>query len=208
MSMIDAEKRILANALLDFSNQRFVLLSDSCIPLFNFTTIYSYVMDSNVSFLSSFDDPGKAGRDRYNPQMSPNITLQHWRKGSQWFELHRDLALNIISDQKYYDIFQKFCHPPCYNDEHYFPTLVNILYSNMSSNRGVTYVDWSRGGAHPGTFGADLINDEFLNRIRFGSECSYNGKNTTLCILFARKFPPDALESLLRVAPLVLGFGA
>ncbi|CDY26503.1 BnaC09g41650D [Brassica napus] len=39
-TMVDAERRLLANALLDESNQRFVLLSDSCIPLFNFTTIY------------------------------------------------------------------------------------------------------------------------------------------------------------------------
>ncbi|KAL2558989.1 uncharacterized protein Fot_03728 [Forsythia ovata] len=39
-SMIEAERRLLANALLDFSNQRFVLLSEACIPLYNFSTIY------------------------------------------------------------------------------------------------------------------------------------------------------------------------
>ncbi|KAK4393607.1 Glycosyltransferase BC10 [Sesamum angolense] len=59
MSMIDAERRLLGNALLDPSNQRFVLLSDSCIPLFNFTTVYDYHMGSNHSFLGSFDDPIK-----------------------------------------------------------------------------------------------------------------------------------------------------
>ncbi|THG10593.1 hypothetical protein TEA_012340 [Camellia sinensis var. sinensis] len=31
VSMVEAERRLLANALLDFSNQRFVLLSESCI---------------------------------------------------------------------------------------------------------------------------------------------------------------------------------
>lgn len=207
MSMIDAERRLLANALLDFSNQRFVLLSDSCIPLFNFTTIYNYLMDSNLSFLGSFDDPRKAGRGRYNPQMWPQISIQDWRKGSQWFEIHRDLALQIVSDQKYYGIFQEFCHPPCYNDEHYLPTLVNILYSQMISNRSVTFVDWSRGGPHPGKFGGNHITDEFLNQIRFGSECIYNGNTTTsMCFLFARKFLPNALEPLLRVSPLLLGF--
>ncbi|KAL0378060.1 UNVERIFIED_CONTAM: Glycosyltransferase BC10 [Sesamum radiatum] len=153
MSMIDAERRLLGNALLDPSNQRFVLLSDSCIPLFNFTTVYDYLMGTNHSFLGSFDDPHKAGRGRYNRQMWPTITIEQWRKGSQWFELHRDLALKVISDQKYYPVFRDLCRPPCYNDEHYLPTLVNILYPEMNSNRTVTWVDWSRGGPHRGNSG-------------------------------------------------------
>ncbi|KAK3036565.1 hypothetical protein RJ639_031006 [Escallonia herrerae] len=206
-SMIDAERRLLANALLDFSNQRFVLLSDSCIPVFNFTTVYSYLMNTNTSFLELYDDPRKVGRGRYNRQMWPVITIQQWRKGSQWFEIHRDLALQIVSDQKYYKVFEEFCQPPCYNDEHYIPTLVNILNGEMNSNRSLTWVDWSRGGPHPGKFAWGQITDEFLNRIRFGSgECMYNGNTTTICHLFARKFLPGALEPLMRIAPLVLGF--
>ncbi|XP_022883424.1 uncharacterized protein LOC111400229 [Olea europaea var. sylvestris] len=107
ISMIDAERRLLANALLDFSNQRFVLLSDSCIPLFNFTTIYKYLTETNLSFLGSFDDPRKPGRGRYNRQMWPTISIEQWRKGSQWFEIHRDLAVKIVSDQKYYQVFHE-----------------------------------------------------------------------------------------------------
>lgn len=37
VSIVDAERRLLANALLDFSNERFILLSESCVPLWNFT---------------------------------------------------------------------------------------------------------------------------------------------------------------------------
>ncbi|KAA8547787.1 hypothetical protein F0562_004216 [Nyssa sinensis] len=206
ISMIDAERRLLANALLDFSNQRFVLLSESCIPLFNFTTIYNYLINSNLSFLGSFDDPRKPGRGRYNRQMWPVINISDWRKGSQWFEVHRDLAIQIVSDSKYYNVFKEYCGPPCYNDEHYLPTLVNILHPEMNSNRSITWVDWSRGGPHPGKFGWGDITDEFLNRIRFGSNCSYNGNTSSICSLFARKFLPNALEPLLRVAPLLLGF--
>jgi len=43
VNMMEAERRLLSNALLDISNQRFVLISESCIPLFNFSTIYSYL---------------------------------------------------------------------------------------------------------------------------------------------------------------------
>ncbi|KAL0350315.1 UNVERIFIED_CONTAM: Glycosyltransferase BC10 [Sesamum radiatum] len=206
MSMIDAERRLLGNALLDPSNQRFVLLSDSCIPLFNFTTVYDYLMGSNHSFLGSFDDPHKAGRGRYNHQMWPTITIEQWRKGSQWFELHRDLALKVVSDQKYYPVFSDLCRPPCYNDEHYLPTLVNILYPEMNSNRTTTWVDWSRGGAHPRKFGWIDVRVELLNQIRFGSECMYNGNTTNMCNLFARKFLPNTIGPLLRVGPALLGF--
>ncbi|KAJ4707072.1 Core-2/I-branching beta-1,6-N-acetylglucosaminyltransferase family protein [Melia azedarach] len=205
-TMIDAERRLLANALLDISNQRFVLLSESCIPLFNFNTIYNYLINSNLSFVGSFDDPRKQGRGRYNPKMSPEINITEWRKGSQWFEVHRDLALNIVSDTKYCSIFKNYCLPPCYMDEHYIPTLVNILYSELNSNRSITWVDWSRGGPHPGKFGWNAITDEFLNQIRHGSQCIYNGNNSSMCNLFARKFLPNTLDPLLRIGPLLLGF--
>lgn len=205
--MVDAERRLLANALLDFSNQRFVLLSESCIPLFNFSTIYNYLMNSKLSFLASFDDQRKHGRGRYNPKMSPNITLQDWRKGSQWFELHREVAIRMISDQKYYSIFEEHCHMPCYNDEHYLPTLGHILAPDLIVNKSITWVDWSHVGPHPGRFIRRDITEEFLNHIRFElSNCTYNGNVTSMCFLFARKFVGDTLKPLLQIAPKLLGF--
>ena len=39
MSMCDTERRLLANALLDISNEWFILLSESCIPLQNFSIV-------------------------------------------------------------------------------------------------------------------------------------------------------------------------
>ncbi|KAI3497866.1 hypothetical protein L2E82_13817 [Cichorium intybus] len=206
-TMIDAERRLLANALLDFSNQRFILLSESCIPLFNFTTIYNYLMNANQSFLSSFDDPRKIGRGRYNKQMGPTITLKDWRKGSQWFEANRELAHEIISDKMYYDVFQNHCLPPCYMDEHYLPTLVNKVRSDLTTNTTVTWTDWSGGGSHPMTFAKKDITEVFINQVRYGSKCTYNGANSSICFLFARKFHPSTLEPLLKMAQMVFGFG-
>uniref|UniRef100_A0A0D3EF41 Nucleotide-diphospho-sugar transferase domain-containing protein n=1 Tax=Brassica oleracea var. oleracea TaxID=109376 RepID=A0A0D3EF41_BRAOL len=171
--MVDAERRLLANALLDKSNQRFVLLSDSCIPLFNFTTIYDYLTGTNLSYIGSFDDPRTPGRGRYNPKMYPQINITHWRKGSQWFETTRELALHIIEDTVYYKIFDQYCKPPCYMDEHYIPTFVHMLHGEMSANRSLTWVDWSRAGPHPARFIWPDVTDEFLNRIRFTDKCPY-----------------------------------
>ncbi|KAK1412053.1 hypothetical protein QVD17_33009 [Tagetes erecta] len=205
-SMIDAERRLLANALLDFSNQRFILLSETCIPLFNFTTIYNYLINANQSFLSSFDDPRKIGRGRYNKRMGPTITLQDWRKGSQWFEITRELAVEIISDKLYYQVFQNNCWPPCYMDEHYLPTLVNKVRPNLTTNRTITWTDWSGGRSHPTTFRKIDITEAFLNRVRYEPGCTYNGGNSSICFLFARKFHPSTLEPLLKIVPGLFGF--
>ncbi|XP_018489903.1 glycosyltransferase BC10 [Raphanus sativus] len=204
-SMMDAERRLLSHAILKPSNARFVLLSETCIPLFNFTTVYTYLMGSTRSFLGSFDDPRPMGRGRYNPKMLPHVSLSDWRKGNQWFELSRIVAAEVISDRRYYTVFKDHCRPPCYIDEHYIPTLVNKICPEMNSNRTVTWVDWSRGGSHPARFVRKDIRVGFLDRIRFGSNCSYEGEVTNVCFLFARKFHVSTLEPLMKIAPYLYG---
>ncbi|KAJ4879108.1 hypothetical protein Rs2_36162 [Raphanus sativus] len=205
--LTDAEKRLLANALLDFSNERFVLLSESCVPVYNFTTVYSYLINSAYSFVDSYDEPTRYGRGRYSRKMLPDIKLHHWRKGSQWFEVNRRIAIYIISDSKYYSLFKKFCRPACYPDEHYIPTLLNMFHGSVNANRSVTWVDWSIGGPHPATYAADNITEGFLQSIRKNeTECLYNEEPTSLCFLFARKFAPSALAPLMNLSSTVLGF--
>ncbi|XWS17664.1 hypothetical protein CRYUN_Cryun33cG0087000 [Craigia yunnanensis] len=206
MSMCDAERRLIANALLDISNEWFILLSESCIPLYNFSVIYHYIKKSKYSFIGAFDDPGPFGRGRYNKYMAPEVNLTQWRKGSQWFEINRKLAINIVEDVTYYPKFERFCRPACYVDEHYFPTMLTIQASNLLANRSITWVDWSRGGPHPATFGRADITEEFFKRIFEGHKCRYNDQPSSVCVLFARKFAPSTLEPLLQIAPKVLGF--
>lgn len=206
MSMCDAERRLLANALLDISNERFVLLSESCIPLYNFTLIYHYIMKSKYSFMGAFDDPGPYGRGRYNGNMKPEVSISQWRKGAQWFEVNRKLAVNIVEDTTFYKKFEEFCKPACYVDEHYFPTMLTIQSGHLIANRSITWVDWSRGGAHPATFGKADITEEFLHRVVSNHKCLYNNQPSSTCFLFARKFAPSTLEPLLQLAHKHLGF--
>ncbi|KAK9691860.1 hypothetical protein RND81_09G224800 [Saponaria officinalis] len=207
MNMVEAERRLLANALLDQSNQRFVLLSEACIPLFNFSTVYSYLINSTKSYIEVYDEKGSTGRGRYNNHMNPLIRLSQWRKGSQWFEMDRKLALEVITDQVYFPVFQKHCNNKCYGDEHYLPTYVNINYKDNNSNRTVTWVDWSILGPHPGKFERPRVTIDFLNKLRSNFTCEYNGAKTNICFLFARKFMPSSLNRLLMFAPKVMKFG-
>ncbi|KAL6007540.1 hypothetical protein ACLOJK_033038 [Asimina triloba] len=193
-SMIDAERRLLANALLDSSNVRFVLLSETCIPLFNFTTIYNYLINSHHTFVSSFDDPRSMGRGRYSKRMQPAVSKSDWLKGSQWFEVNRRIAIKIVSDQKYYPIFGNYCKPPCYMDEHYLPTLVTKLFPGLNSNRTITWADWSKAGTHPTSFLRRDISDR----------CTYNGRPGSPCFLFARKFHRSSLGPLLQLTSMLI----
>ncbi|XP_057471126.1 glycosyltransferase BC10-like [Actinidia eriantha] len=83
-SMIQAESFLLEAVLEDPENQRFVLLSDSCVLLYNFSYIYNYLMASPRSFVDSFLDK-KEGC--HNPKMLPVIPKNKWPKGSQWLAL-------------------------------------------------------------------------------------------------------------------------
>ncbi|PIN22803.1 hypothetical protein CDL12_04481 [Handroanthus impetiginosus] len=206
MSMCDAERRLLANALLNISNEWFVLLSEACIPLRNFSTIYHYISNSQFSFIGAFDEPGPNGRGRYNEKMSPEVNITDWRKGSQWFEINRKLAVDIIQDNFYYPKFKKFCKPDCYVNEHYFPTMLSIESPHLLANRSLTWVDWSRGGPHPATFGKDDITDDFFREILHEETCVYNDQPNSPCFLFARKFSPSALDRLLENSVKFFGF--
>lgn len=156
--------------------------------------------------MGAADEPGPFGRGRYNPNMVPEVNITEWRKGSQWFEVNRKLAVDIVKDDVYYPKFEQFCRPPCYVDEHYFPTMLTIESPRLLANRTLTWVDWSRGGAHPATFGKADINDQFFKRISESSICVYNNQPTSLCYLFARKFAPSALGPLLEHSTKFLGF--
>ncbi|WRX31626.1 Glycosyl transferase [Theobroma cacao] len=161
ISMVDAERRLLAHALLDPDNQQFVLLSDSCIPLHNFDYVYNYLMLTNVSFIDSFVDLGPHGTGRYSEHMMPEVEKSAFRKGSQPNMDGRN----------------------CYADEHYLPTFFNVGTSDLFlllasklplvhmidpggiANRSVTYVDWSEAKWHPRSFRAQDITYEFLRNL-------------------------------------------
>uniref|UniRef100_A0A1D1ZCB7 Uncharacterized protein n=1 Tax=Anthurium amnicola TaxID=1678845 RepID=A0A1D1ZCB7_9ARAE len=217
ISMVDAERRLLANALQDPDNQHFVLLSDSCVPLHNFDFVYSYFMETNVSFIDCFQDPGPHGTGRYSEHMLPEIERKDWRKGSQWFSMKRQHALMVVADSLYYTKFKLYCKPGmegrnCYADEHYLPTLLHMIDPLGIANWSVTSVDWSEGKWHPKAYRTQDVTYELWKNLTTVAEsihvtsdkkrtvqqrpCIWNGMKRP-CYLFARKFYPEALDILM-----------
>eukprot|EP00256_Glycine_max_P057559 XP_014625424.1 uncharacterized protein LOC100784132 isoform X2 [Glycine max] len=219
ISMVDAERRLLANALQDTDNQQFVLLSDSCVPLYDFEYIYEYLMYTNISFVDCFKDPGPHGNGRYSDHMLPEVEVKDFRKGAQWFAMKRQHAIIVMADNLYYSKFRSYCQPGlegknCIADEHYLPTFFQMVDPGGIANWSLTHVDWSERKWHPKSYRAQDVTYELLKNITSidvsmhvtsdekkevqSWPCLWNGIQKP-CYLFARKFTPETLDSLLRL---------
>ncbi|CAN1825500.1 Glycosyltransferase BC10 [Linum perenne] len=190
ISMVDAERRLLAHALLDPDNHQFILLSDSCVPLRTFNYVYNFLMFTNVSYIDSYVDPGPHGNGRYSEHMSPEVHYADFRKGAQ---------PNMNGKN-------------CYADEHYLQTFFTMIDPHGIAKWSVTHVDWSEGKWHPRSYRAGDITYNFLKNLTTVDEaihvtsegkkkttwrpCLWNGVKRP-CYLFARKFYPETMDKLL-----------
>ncbi|KZV45682.1 polyribonucleotide nucleotidyltransferase 2, mitochondrial [Dorcoceras hygrometricum] len=190
-SMIQAERILLQNALMH-------PLNESCIPLYNFSYVYDYIMSTSTSFVDSFADT-KEGR--YNPKMDPVIPVDNWRKGSQPADASKEHN--------------------CIPDEHYVQTLLAQKgLEGEITRRSLTHSSWDlssskdpeRRGWHPLTYkladaSPTLIQsikdiDNIYYETEFRREwCTSKGKPSK-CFLFARKFTRPAALRLLNMSLL------
>ncbi|PWA62475.1 Glycosyl transferase, family 14 [Artemisia annua] len=206
-TMIEAEKLLFKAALDDPRNQIFVLLSDSCVPLYNFSYIYKYLISSPRSFVDSFIDATDDPREkRYNPEMSPDIPEDKWRKGSQWITLVRRHAEVVAYDHDVFPIFEKHCkrrplldlskgneslieqqQHNCIPDEHYVPTLLAMRgYEVELERRTLTYSLWNQSTEpmntqawHPVTFGFSSASQKNIQDIKDIDHVYFKFENRT-----------------------------
>ncbi|RLN23208.1 uncharacterized protein C2845_PM07G19740 [Panicum miliaceum] len=205
-TMVEAERLLFAAALQDPANQRFALLSDSCVPLYNFSYIYTYLMASPKSFVDSFVDKTEK---RYNQNMSPAIPKDKWRKGSQMVVTQR--LLGRRPNPKGAALQEHDCIP----DEHYVQTLFSIKgLEGELERRTLTYTSWNQSSNpkdkmtwHPMKFEYDSSSPEHISAIKSIDHVNYQMEYRTEwcqcnctsvpCFLFARKFSYSAAMHLL-----------
>ncbi|CAI5515427.1 unnamed protein product [Closterium sp. Naga37s-1] len=126
ISMVDAERRLLAAALQDPDNQHFALLSESypdpynvsfrCyIPLISKPLVGACSFRLHVPLYSlpphcSYPDPYNATFRRYIPHIfKPLVGAQDYRKGNQWFVLQRRHAQLVVQDTQHYAVHNRSC---------------------------------------------------------------------------------------------------
>ncbi|KAK3404466.1 hypothetical protein EUGRSUZ_K00774 [Eucalyptus grandis] len=201
-SMIEAERLLLKVALRDPANQRFVLLSDSCLPLYEFHDIYKHLISSPNSYVESYFDFEDY---RYDPIMLFAIPKDKWRKGSQWFTLIRRHAQIVADDDVVFPIIKKSCKrqsnasvsarrqmldihkmQDCNPDEHYLQTLLAMSgLENDFSRRSLTFTLYDQSATqndkqwHPVTFDYADASPQSIKEIKEIEAIYYESENRT-----------------------------
>ncbi|GBG68701.1 hypothetical protein CBR_g3243 [Chara braunii] len=211
ISMMDAERRLLATALLDLRNSRFILLSESCVPVRSFEEVRERLFSTPLSYVEVLPDgyPDISIGLRYFPVLEPEVPRQLFRKGSQWWALNRRHAGLVVADMIYYRKFRDWCRVTnekaqwCFPDEHYIQSFLMIIDPEGLRKWSPTYVSWRPVPGepftlHPTPFTQVDVNENLMNTLRNMRGCDPNPSHET-CYLFARKFDPSALPALLAV---------
>ncbi|CAI9775502.1 unnamed protein product [Fraxinus pennsylvanica] len=219
-TLISATRRLLAHALLhDKSNYMFALLSPACIPLHSFNFTYRTLIKSRKSFIEILkNEPGAYDRwaARGESVMIPELRFEDFRIGSQFWVIKRKHARISVRDRRLWSKFKLPClqAATCYPEEHYFPTLLNMVDSRGIIPCTLTHVDW-RGshGGHPRMYKPNEVGPELIMTLRkhtprYGDDKS-NGSNSSPTkrhdpFLFARKFAPGSAQPLMRIATDVI----
>lgn len=180
-TLIEAARNLFQSALGTQSNQRFVMLSESGIPLYPPTLIWQQLMSESKSRINACQHPWM-DTWRWHPAMNRGkhrVPLEGWRKSSQWMGLIREHAELFVHDKVINELFEAYCSPSnaCYSDEHYVPTLLAYLGKDQETDCWgfLVNVDWSRGGAHPRTYSVQDVDVSRMKQLRIPELCHHAG---------------------------------
>lgn len=97
-----AEMLLIRAALADHANERFLLVSESCVPLHPLQCVYDFVM-SAPSMVATWSSHER--RVLYDFGAMDRVVKANWRKGHQWILLARTEAYAVASRDDWYDAF-------------------------------------------------------------------------------------------------------
>lgn len=162
ISLVKATILLLQAAVQDSATQRFILVSETCIPIVSFDQVYNAVMGQPMTSFcynplyatESTDIHGRYKRFK-NKKMIP---LQSFMKAHQWWIMDRGAAM-LCSEGRHINEFERVFA----SDEHYF---INICkYYNMPfQNQQRTFVEFEYERSHPRVF--HEISLSFLENLR------------------------------------------
>lgn len=207
-TLVAAARRLLAHALLhDSSNSIFVLLTPSCIPLHSLNFTLHALHRRRKSFVEILLNE-TTQYDRWAARgvhaMLPEVRFEEFRVGSQFWALTRRHARMVVSERVLWRKFNVPCERwyACYPEENYFPTLLNMWDPRGCVHATLTHVNWTgRWDGHPRTYEAWEVGPELIRGMREETpKYGDGGDGERDPFLFARKFAPDALQPLMRIA--------
>lgn len=181
-----AWQELIKIAVKDPQNKKFILVSESCLPLMPLNEIYDFLIQDENSYMT-FTRP--FWPNRHNREVI-ELPKEHRWVGSEWIILNRSHA-NLVAQDK--DIIKVVSRHGS-DAESYFPSLLSyhgMLFDEDVLQIPTTYTNWKLGhDSHPYTFeDASPMNLQLLKEAR---NANY---------LFVRKigksFPSDVLKSII-----------
>ncbi|CAN0877565.1 hypothetical protein LINGRAHAP2_LOCUS11960 [Linum grandiflorum] len=138
--------------------------------------------------------------------MLPEVTLEDFRIGSQFWALTRKHARVVVEDRRIWAKFNRTCVrvDTCFPEENYFPTLIHMVDPSGATSATLTHVDWrGRFDGHPKTYKAEEVGPKYgYEEIVNGSDWSAERRRDPF--LFARKFAAETIGPLLEIAEEVI----
>lgn len=162
MYHLGAWHHLLRCALENKSNQRFIFLSESCVPLRSLDHIYKTLMAEKKSFVN-YSKPWWSAEEQREVRELP---AEHRWVNSEWVALNRKHAQMMIEDSLILPLVEKHDHS-CEAYASCLFSFYNCLEGHVV-NKPITYVDFILGGdSHPYIFKeATPANIEMLRKAK------------------------------------------
>jgi len=158
ISVVKATLELFKKALLDNENQFFVLLSETCIPLFNFDHIYNRIQLINTNI---FQVANNNSIERFNDIIDPNFFDKNiFLKQNPCIILNR-LTVDFFVNYDFTYLFNDNFYAP---DEHYFVNLCN-KFSIPYVNANINYSYWEYNNKGRPKLYYNITNEE-INAIK------------------------------------------
>lgn len=191
-TMVEAERALFAAALDDPLNQRFMMLSESCLPLYPPQVVWLQLMweqQSRVNACKGERDWDKRGEDRWSDNMRTDVLdRDHWRKSSQWAAFVRRHAELVAADEHVHEAFKMQCYTyypgledvpdwlnetdlenrHCISDEHYIPTLLAVHGRDDETDclGAATHTEWRLNSWSPKLYRPMQVTYYLLRKLR------------------------------------------
>ena len=188
ISLVRATLKLFEEAYKNEENDFFILLSDKCIPLYNFDYIYKQIFRINKNILRVVKGGVSAGYQLLDDSVF--LSINDMQKQSQWIILNRNTCEFFVET----DYTSKFGEKSICPDEHYFITIMNkfkIPYSNNMVtyfNRDEESDDNVNNKPFPKTY--DILTDDMIYDILYKTRCFFMRKISDKCVL------PSYFESI------------
>jgi len=179
-SLVEATLTLFKEAFKNRDNKFFILLSDTCVPLYSFNYIYEKINSLNSNIIHEINYVEQPRFDKVTDKSF--FSEKKFLKNSQWITLNRD-TVKFFLTHLFLHLFSDNCYAV---DEHYFGNICN-KYNIKFVNQPITYVNWddksddTNDKPLPKTY--NILTNAMVNEIKRNTPSFFMRKISDTCVL-------------------------